>query len=196
MVAERRPARMTVEEWRVLERVSPEIKHEYIDGQLSAMAGGTSTHARIALNAAILLDALLADGACMVYTFDLAARLSDSRYTYPDVVVSCETRDAPSRERTEVEAPRVVFEVLSEGTERYDRGRKWAYYRECESLREYVLVSTEYRAVEVYRRTDGEWNSFHAYGPGDEVELTSIDVRFSVAALYRRTDVPESPAPL
>ena len=120
MVAgETKRRRMSVEEWRELERTS-EVKHEYIDGHVYAMAGGTAAHARIAVNALGALDAALGDGPCMVYSSDIAARLSESRYTYPDVVVICGGTGIASRQKTELEAPRVAFEVLSESTERYD----------------------------------------------------------------------------
>jgi Uma2 family endonuclease len=76
----------------------------------------------------------------------------------------------------EVFEPRLVFEVLSQSTEHVDRGRKWDDYRKCPSLQEYVLVGTRYQRVEVYRRTADGWGLFHIYGPGDEVELTSIDM--------------------
>jgi Uma2 family endonuclease len=196
MVAEpRERRRMSVEEWRTLERESRDVKHEYIDGYAYAMAGGTETPARIAINAVAALDAALSDGPCMVYASDMPVRLSESRYTYPDVTVSCEGAGITSRERTELAAPRVVFEVLSPSTERYDRTHKTAYYRGCASLHEYVLVNTEVQLVEVYRRTNEGWGLFRMHGPRDEVELTSVDVRFPVSVLYRRTDVPEtSPA--
>jgi Uma2 family endonuclease len=77
--------------------------------------------------------------------------------------------------------------------EQSGRRRKFAYYRECETLQEYVLVSTEYQSVEVYRRLSDAWGLFHVYGPDDEVELTSVGERFPVAALYRRTGVPRLP---
>jgi Uma2 family endonuclease len=193
MVAEQRERRrMTVDEWRALERTS-EVKHEYIDGYIYGMAGGTEAHARIAINALGALDSALGDGPCMVYSSDVAARLSEGRYTYPDVVVMCGGTGIASRKKSELEAPRVVFEVLSESTEHYDRTRKFGYYRQCESLQEYVLVNTDTQLVEVYRRTDEGWGLFRMYGPGDTVELMSVGVRIAVATLYRRTDVPETP---
>lgn len=192
MVANRLERRqMTVDDWRALERTS-DVRHEYIDGVVSAMAGGSEAHARIAVNALGALDVALGAGPCMVYSSDIAARLSESRYTYPDVVVTCGGTGMSSRKNTELEAPRVVFEVLSESTERYDRTRKFGYYRECASLQEYVLVNTEVQLVEVYRRTDDGWGLFRMYGPGEIVELTTISVRIPVTALYRRTDVPET----
>jgi Uma2 family endonuclease len=184
---------MTVDAWRELERASYDVKHEYIDGYLYAMAGGTRAHMAIASNIVIALSALFGDGPCVAYPLDMATRISASRYLYPDVVVSCSERDQPSPNETEVTEPRVVFEVLSPTTERRDRGRKWDYYRQCESLQEYVLVGTDYQRVEVYRRTEQGWGLFSIYGPEDAMELTSIDVRFSVDALYRRSGVPAIP---
>jgi Uma2 family endonuclease len=194
MVAEKQRERITVDEWRALERASHDVKHEYIDGYVYAMAGGTRAHMHIASNAASALNQLFGDGPCIAYALDLATRVSASRFTYPDVVVPCADSDQPTMDETEVFEPRVVIEVLSESTERFDRSLKFSYYRDCPSVLEYVLVNTEYQAVEVYRRTEGQWGTFLVYRPGDEVELTSVDARFPVAALYRRTDVPETPA--
>lgn len=194
MVAARLPQHMSVDEWRAVERASSQMRHEYIDGYVYAMAGGTLANSRIVANAVRLLEDAFGDGPCSAYSEEVATRLAANRYIYPDVVVTCGQSGVASRSVTEVEAPTIVFEVLSESTERYDRGLKFAYYRDCLTLQEYVLVSTDYQAVEVYRRTNGGWGTFSVYGPGDEVVLTSIDVRFPVAALYRRTDVPETPA--
>ena len=191
MVAERQGARMTVEEWRSLER-GGDMKHEYRDGYVYAMAGGSQAHAGIAVNAIATLYAALGDRPYLVYSSDLATRVSANRFTYADVVVACGEDRLSRRDESEIDAPRVIVEVLSESTQRHDRGRKWDDYRQCESLQEYVLVGTEYQRVEVYRRTEQGWGLFHIYGPGDEVELMSIGVRFPLTALYRRTDVPES----
>lgn len=194
MVANQRPERqwLTLEEWRTLERAS-DVKHEYIDGAVYAMAGGSQAHSAIAANIITALTLSFGDGPCIAYTSDLATRVSASRYTYADVVVSCGEPELASREAMELQTPRVVFEVLSESTERKDRGRTWDDYRQCESLQEYVLVGTEYQRIEVFRRTDEGWGLYRIPGPGDEVELASIDVRLAVAALYRRTDVPLTP---
>jgi len=124
--AERR--RMSVEEWRELERTS-EVKHEYIDGQIYAMAGGSRAHSAITVNAIAMLHTALGAGPCQVYNSDLATRVSASRYTYADVVVTCAASDSAMRAATEVAEPHVVFEVLSEGTERKDRGRKSDIWR-------------------------------------------------------------------
>ena len=192
MVAQREPQRMTVDEWRKLERTSHDIKHEYIDGRAYAMSGGSLAHGRIGLNACLALEsALLANNKpCFVYNSDVATRLSPTRYTYPDVSVTCDERDQPTPDEIEVRFPRIIVEVLSDSTEADDRGRKFGYYRACPSIEEYMLVASKYQTVEIYRRTLQGWTTYHAYGPDDEIELTSIDVRFPLAALYRNAGVP------
>lgn len=185
---------MTLDEWRTLERSSHDLKHEYIDGQVYAMSGGSLSHGRIGSNAVRALeDALAAAGqTCFVYTSDVAVRVSPTRYTYPDASISCDERDQPGRDKTEVVMPRLIVEVLSTGTEAYDRGDKLGYYRACAHIQEYVIVSTRYQGVEVYTRASEAW-TYRAYSPGDEIELASIAVRLPVAALYRGANVPEQP---
>jgi len=194
MVANRKPQRMTVDEWRELERTSHDIKHEYIDGYIYAMSGGSRSHSRIGSNAVRTFeDALATAGkSCYVYNSDMATCVSDSRYTYPDTSVSCDERDQTMREETEIFYPRVIVEVLSDSTESYDRGRKFILYRSCPTLQEYVIVATRYQAVEVYRRTTQGWTNYQFYGPGDEVELKSLGIHVSVSSLYRNAGVPET----
>jgi Uma2 family endonuclease len=185
------PQFMTVDQWRELERHSHDIKHEYINGQVYAMAGGSRAHGRISSNAVRTLEDALENSPCNVYNSDVAARLSPTCYTYPDVTVTCDERDQATPDETEIQSPRVVVEVLSDSTEAYNRGEKFALYRACPNVQEYVLVNTKYQAVEVFHRTLKIWE-YQAYGPGDEVELASIGVCFPLAALYRRTTVPET----
>jgi Uma2 family endonuclease len=182
---------MSVEEWHELERTSHDIKHEYIDGHVYAMVGGTLAHSHISTNVLIALRSALARRSCHAYNSDAAARLSPTRYTYPDVTVTCEERDQPTNEQREIQAPRVIVEVLSDTTEAYDRGLKFAYYRACSTIQEYVLVSTTYQTVEVYHRTPERWTSYQAYRPSENIHLTSIDVHLPLAALYELSNVPE-----
>jgi Uma2 family endonuclease len=192
MVANQYADRMTIAEWRERERTS-DVRHEFIDGCVYAMAGGSRAHSRIATNVTSLLDAALGDGPCIAYNSDLATRVSETRYTYADVVVSCSACDQATLNESEVVEPRLVLEVLSDSSEYKDRGRKWDDYRKCPSLQEYVLIGTKYQRVEVYRRTVEGWGLFQFYGPDDELELASVSARFPVSALYRRTDVPKTP---
>jgi Uma2 family endonuclease len=183
---------MSVEEWRELEHTSHDVKHEYIDGHVYDMAGGTLAHSHVGTNILIALRSALARRSCHAYNSDAATRLSPTRYTYPDVTVTCDERDQPTNEQREIQAPRVIIEVLSDSTEGYDRGLKFSYYRACPTIQEYVLVSTAYQAVEVYRHTPQGWTSYQTYRPDEDIELTSIDVHLSFAALYELSNVPET----
>ncbi|HVB23366.1 MAG TPA: Uma2 family endonuclease [Ktedonobacteraceae bacterium] len=190
MVAQREPRRISVDEWRALEQTNLDVKYEYIDGQVYLMSGGTLAHSRISSNTVRTLEDALGSQSCYVYNSDASVRLSESRYTYPDASVSCDGRDQPTTEQMQVLAPRVVVEVLSDSTEGKDRIKKAHLYHSCPTIQEYMLISTRYQAIEVQRRTGDEW-TIHVFGPGDEIELTSIDVRFPLAMLYRGTTVLE-----
>jgi Uma2 family endonuclease len=196
-MAARHPERadMTVEEWRELERTSFDAKHEYIDGRIYLMPGGSLAHSRISINIVRALEDAIGDRPIWVYNSDAAARLSATRYTYPDASVSADERDRPTTQVTEIQAPWVIVEVLSpDSTAEYDRGRKFGYYRACPTVQEYMLVETAYQSVEVYRRAPESW-AYQAWGPGEVVELGSINVRIPVAAIYRLTHVPPPDAP-
>jgi Uma2 family endonuclease len=190
MVAQREPRHMTIDEWRELERASPDAKYEYIDGQVYLMSGGSLAHSRISINIVRALEDALGSQPCYVYNSDASVRVSETRYTYPDASVSCDPADQPTIEQMEVQTPRVVVEVLSDSTEGKDRIRKANWYHACPTIQEYMLIATKYQAVEIQRRAGEEW-TLHLFGPGDEIELVSIGVRFPLALLYRGTTVPE-----
>jgi Uma2 family endonuclease len=188
---EDRARRYTVEEWRALLEHS-DVKYEYHSGWLVAMAGGTLDHLRIAINAIRALEDGLGDGPCWVYNSDAAVRLSPSEYRFADAAVTCDERDRGTVK--EVRAPRVAVEVLSDSTEWEDRTDKFALYRACPTVEEYVLIATKYQAVEVYRRAPDDW-TVHVYRPGELVELRSIAVQFAVSDLYRLSQVPAPQRP-
>lgn len=189
MVTQPSPRSMSVEEWRALERANPDTKYEYIDGNVYMMSGGSFNHARIAQNMVAVLNNIFGDGPCSAYNSDVRVRLSEERYTYPDVSVTCSEQDQGTGD--EVLTPLLIAEVLSDSTEARDRGRKFGYYRACLPIQEYVLIATRYQTVEVYRRTSEGWTSYRVYGPGDEVELESMGISIPLATLYRRTTVRE-----
>lgn len=188
MAAQRNPHYMSIEEWRELERANPEAKYEYIDGQVYFMSGGTLAHSRISSNTLRAIEDALGSRSCYVYNSDASVRVSETRYTFPDVTVSCDPRDQPTTEQKQVDAPRVVIEVLSDSTEGRDRLKKANIYRACPTIQEYALIATKYQAVEVQRREGDAW-TLHLFGPDDMLELTSIDVSIPVAELYRGTTV-------
>ena len=193
MIAQPMPQRMSVEEWRELERTSHDVKHEYIDGRVYAMSGGSTKHSRISMNACSAIEGKLAEAnkECYVYNSDVAARLSSQRYTYPDASISCNAQDEPTG-KTEIQFPRVIVEVLSDPTEAYDRGKKFTYYQACSHVQEYVLIAAKYQSIEVFRRTSQShlW-TYQAYTSRDEIELTSLGISVPFALFYRNSKVPE-----
>ncbi|GAC1386949.1 MAG: Uma2 family endonuclease [Ktedonobacteraceae bacterium] len=156
MIAQPQHLKMSVEAYLALDRESRDARYEYIDGYAYLLARGTPVHSLIAANLIGEIKARLRGSSCQVYTSDAKVRLSQSRYVYPDVTVSCDERDRTADAEV-LQYPRLVIEILSPGTEAYDRGNKSSYYRACPTIQEYVLVSTQRSAIEVYRRTNGKF---------------------------------------
>lgn len=125
-------------------------KFEYLDGYVHLMSGGTLDHSRIALNLGVLIDGAPRGTPCLVCNSDVWARVSERKFLLPDLVVTCDPGDRGRK--TYVEAPKVVIEVLSDSTEKRDRGRKFEHYRACPTIVEYVLVNHRNQLVEVYHR--------------------------------------------
>jgi len=171
------------------------IKHEYRDGEVYAVAGGTDAHVTIALNFWALLRGHLRNGGCRAYALDMKARIEAlNRFYYPDVMVTCDNRDRANT--TFKSHPCLVVEVLSESTEAFDRGDKFSDYRHLDSLQEYVLISQVRQQVEVFRRNvEGLW-VLHPYGDGDTVELASVGWSGAISELYEAVEFPTtSPEP-
>ncbi len=181
---------MTVEEWRELQQTSPDVKYEYLNGRVYAMAGGTLDHGSIGINVCSILREKLAEkgSPCRVYNSDVAVRLSPAHYTLPDATVTCDEQDRGPN--LEIQSPRVIVEVLSNSTEARNRGEKFRRSREHPAVQEYVLISTKYQLVELYRRSPEGW-LLHVFGPDDTIELASLGISFPIAALYKYTEVPE-----
>jgi len=176
------------EEYLEIDRASTDVKYEYMDGHMYAMAGGTRNHARVAMNLGTIIDTHLGDGPCRAYSSDVRAQVSESKYFFPDLTVTCSPEDMLGDEDI-IYFPRLVVEVLSPSTETRDRGKKFKAYQRCPSVEEYVLIKTEYQEVEIFNRQGDIW-TYRRFGPGQEVEFLSIGLTISIAALYSRTDVP------
>ncbi len=195
MAAEPHHVMMSVEEYLDFLRNSPDVRYEFIDGQIYMLTGGTTNHSLIAANMIRELGFLLRGGPCRVYTSDMLVQVSENRYVFPDVVVSCDERDRGVSDM--LHYPRLIVEVLSPSTERRDRGKKFSYYRACPTIQEYVLVETDEQAVEVYRRASENLWTLHFFEADDYIELASLKVSFPVAALYENVefseDTPDDP---
>lgn len=180
---------ISLDEYLEIDRASTDVKYEYMDGHMYAMAGGTRNHARIAMNLSTIVDAHLGDGPCRAYSSDVRAKVSESKYLLPDLTVSCSPEDMPGDEDI-IYFPCLVVEVLSPSTETRDRGEKFKAYQKCSSIEEYVLIRTAYQEVEIYNRQGDIW-TYRRFEPGQEVVLLSIGLTIPIAELYRRTDVSE-----
>ena len=182
MIANQTKNYISPEEYLTGEEISP-IKHEYIDGQVYAMAGASDAHVTITGNLFALLRNHLRGTGCRVYMSDMKAQIDTANiYYYPDVLVTCDARD---RELTNYKKyPCLIVEVLSPKTEAFDRGDKFADYQQLETLQEYVLISQKRQRLECFRRnTEGFW-VLQTYNQGSEINLTSIDFRTSLDNLY------------
>jgi Uma2 family endonuclease len=181
---------MSFEEYLALVEAHPDVRFEYIGGYVYMMAGGTLDHAKIIANITGLLYQSLLGKDCSVYSFDTQLCLADNQRAYPDVTIGCDPRE--DGRSTTLQYPRVVVEVLSPGTRTRDRGEKFFLYREYPSIEEILLVDSERPVVELCRRERQNLWSLHRFNWTDTIELTSVDVVLSVAALYRGIQLSES----
>jgi Uma2 family endonuclease len=172
-------------EYIALERRSQE-RHEFLDGVIYAMAGGTREHALYAANVTGLLGNALQGQPCAAHSEALRIRVSETGLdTYPDVSVLCGRPEADPEDDRCFLNPTVLVEVTSDSTEEYDRGEKLAHYKRIPSLREVVFVSHREKLVEVIRReADGSWSRSEARR-GGAVKLASLECELRVDEVYR-----------
>ena len=180
MASERTPS-MSVEEYFELEENHPDTRYEYLDGYVYMMSGGSANHAAISGNIFAILKSLLRGSSCRVYNSDMKVRVSENRYFHPDVTVSCDPRDRGTA--TVIRSPRLVIEVLSPSTEARDRGRKLQCYLACPTIEEYLLVDARSIRIELYRKEQKKW-VYEVFEADDEVELTTLGVRFPLEDAY------------
>jgi len=181
---------MSVEDYLTLDKNSPGTRYEYIDGYVYLMAGGTPQHGLIMGNIQGELNRQFRQrgSACRAYPSYVKWQLSETRYLFPDVSVTCEERDRKAKDG--LRFPLLVVEVLSPGTEERDRNDKFDCYRACASIQEVVLVRTARQVVEVYRRTvDNKW-LLQLYGPEDEVEFVSLEVHIPASIIFEDVEFP------
>ena len=159
-----------------------ELKHEYVDGHIYAMAGAHSNHNSLALNISSEFKNHLKGKPCRAYMSDMKVRIANgSKYYYPDVLVNC-----PPVNGYFTETPTIIVEVLSNSTRRIDETEKRMAYMQIETLEEYVLIAQDFVQIEVIRKSD-DWKAVK-YFLGDEVTFTSIGLTLSVEAIYDGVD--------
>ncbi|MBA3826600.1 MAG: Uma2 family endonuclease [Ktedonobacterales bacterium] len=194
MAAEPQHQPITVEEYFELDRNMVDAKYEYYDGYVRLMAGGTPQHAMICMNVGAALTAALRGSKCRAFTSDARVQVSQKRYVYPDVTVSCSAEDI--LDPTAIRSPRVVFEVLSPNTAGFDRNKKSNMYRACPSIEAIVLIDPQQLSVEVLLRDGDFWHHFSYYTADAVVEIPPLGVHIPIAEFYQDIELPpELPLP-
>lgn len=173
--------RTSVEDYLQGELVS-DIKCEYINGEMYAMSGAKRSHNTISINLIGLIHAHLRGTPCRIYSSAMKVRVKtaeDDCFFYPDLHVTSSASDTAEQFNSQ---PKLIIEVLSETTERYDRAEKFHHYRKLASLEEYVLIAQDTQRVECYRRAD-VWD-LQLYQQGDRVVLQSVGLELPIAEIY------------
>lgn len=185
---------LSEQEYLAFERSSPE-KHEFADGEIFAMSGGTAEHSAVTLNLLAELRSALAGRGCRAFESNMRVHVpATDRYVYPDGTIVCGRAEFTDDTRDTLQNPRVVIEVLSSSTEAYDRGDKFAGYRTIPSFQEYVVASQKEPRIELFtRQSNGSWN-LRIFGSGERVDLVSLDCAVEVDRVYEGVFEPQ-PAP-
>lgn len=174
---------LTASEYLSIEQHS-EIRHEYVDGEIFAMAGASEEHNLIAGNIYNLLRSHLRGTSCRTFMSDMKLKINIAQadiFYYPDIVVTCDPQDKEKYFKTR---PSLIVEVLSDSTKVIDKREKRSNYRTLDSLQEYVLVYQDEMKVEIYRKNDdGDW-IMQTLGKGDLLELNSVGLRLSLNDIY------------
>jgi Uma2 family endonuclease len=192
MALTKRELSFTPEEYLEFERAA-ETKHEYLDGQIYEMAGASPLHNRICFNTIGELHALLKDSSCFGYTSDQKIRTDPmDLFSYPDITIICGEPVYHDHHQDVILNPRVIIEVLSPGTEAYDRGEKFARYQNTKSLTDYILIAQDRLSFEHYVRQKGtrKWTFTIETEMSAEIVIASINSKLKLAAVYDRVTFP------
>jgi Uma2 family endonuclease len=182
---------LSFEEWLEGERFALEGRSEFVDGEVFAMTGASLAHNAIVSNIIREISIQMRGRPCQVYANDLKVLIRTANAAkYPDLVALCGAPELLDDRRDVLLNPGLIVEVLSDSTEAYDRGDKFALYRQIPSLREYLLVSQNRIGVELYSRgTDNHWTLTDYTGLTDQVRLASVDCALALAEVYDKLDV-------
>jgi Uma2 family endonuclease len=196
--AQKLDTRVSIAEYLRREEAS-EIRHEFHDGEVLAMSGGTFDHAAVATNLVVALGMRLRGQPCRVLDSNMRVAVQRSRrFVYPEASILCQPPqfhpDDPKR--TTIVNPRVIFEVLSDSTESYDRGEKFEKYRQIGSLDEYVLLAQDRPTVEGFlRQPDGAWGLLAWNGLDAVARLRCLGLDLPLSELYAGVELSERPTP-
>jgi Uma2 family endonuclease len=179
--------KLTASDYLTIERQA-EVKSEYFNGELFAMAGASRKHNQITSNLVRCLGNQLQDKPCSVYSADMKVKIDYlDKYTYPDVVLSCDNEIFEDEYEDVLLTPLVIIEVLSDSTEAYDRGDKFLHYQNIESLKEYILISQKEYLLEHYiRKSKNQWIYQEYHSSENKIYCKSIDSYISLHDVYSK----------
>ncbi len=174
---------LTIEEYLKTEK-DRKVRHEYVDGQIFAMAGASKEHNLIAGNIYAALRSHLRGSSCRAFVSDMKVKIKVQKadiFYYPDLLVACHPEDKEKYFKT---SPNLMVEVLSNSTENIDKREKHLNYQNLESLQEYVLVSQDEIKVEVHRRNKQDDWAIETLGKDDKLQLDSVGLTLTMAEIY------------
>ncbi|WP_321492103.1 Uma2 family endonuclease [uncultured Desulfobacter sp.] len=178
--------KMTPAQYLEMERSSLDIRHEFFNGEIFAMVGAKINHIRINVNLTGELRNKFKEenSSCEVLPNDMRVKI-ETGYVYPDIAISCGDAKFEDNAFDTLTNPVVIMEILSESTEAFDRGKKFAYYRTISTLQEYLLVSQDEYHVEQYiRREYGKWEYCSYKGADQILKIKSINCELPLSEIY------------
>ena len=175
--------KISVKDYLEGEKISP-VKHEYVEGEVYAMAGTSDNHARIAGNIFVALSIYLRDSVCEPFASEIKVGATQNVYYYPDVLVSCEENPEDSHFRNN---PILIIEVTSASTEHIDRREKLLFYQKMPSVQEYAVIDQHLINIELHRRQpNGNWITYYYDNSDEEIEFQSVGLTLPINEIYRR----------
>jgi Uma2 family endonuclease len=182
---------LSFEDWLAGERASLEGRSEYFGGEVFAMTGASAAHNAIVMNVGSELRAQMKGRPCQVFANDMKVRVRTADAgAYPDLVAFCERPEFQDGRQDVLLNPSLIVEVLSDSTEAYDRGGKFALYRQFPSLREYLLISQHRVQAELYTRgADNRWTLSDFSALTDRIPLASVDCTLALAEVYDKVEM-------
>lgn len=164
-------------------------RHEYFAGEVFAMSGGSDAHYTITLNLASNLRSELSGTPCRPFVSGMKVRIASAdAMLYPDVFVTCDSRDKTPESTLAKAHPLLIAEVLSDSTAAYDRGRKFEIYQKIPELQEYLIIEQDRPHADLFRKNEAGLWVMHPAGEGDTIEMNSVGLRLPLASLYADVD--------
>ncbi len=184
-------AEYTPEQYLALERKAA-CKSEYVNGRIFAMAGASRQHNQITFNISVELCIQLKERPCVAYSSDMRVKVTQTGlYAYPDIVVTCNEPQFEDSFMDTLLNPTIIIEVLSESTEAYDRGGKFAHYRRLSSLEEFILIAQDGFCVEQYSRKGKQLILGDISGLDENIQLNSIGCTLSLRDIHHKVELSD-----